>query len=463
MTTLYLFIALIAGAILSWAITYFYLKNKHNQVLAKMVPEDETIQLKKQLETLTTEKAKIDERAEMLEKDLEKANIELKKQSEEIKIITGDLSAKKAEYSALNEKLVQQKAELENMREKLSSEFANVANKIFEEKNKTFTDQSQVHLNLLLNPLKDKIKAFEERVNQIHHEDTNARGSLPEKITQLQELNTKVTEQAENLTSALKGKSKIQGDWGEMVLEEMLQAMGLEKGTHYAWQKKIKDEEDPRKSKQPDIIINLPDNRHIVVDSKVSLSAYNDYYNADSKDEVSKKLFIKKHLESVTNHINELAAKDYHDLYSINSLDFVLMFMPIEGALHAALEEAKNNNKDLFRMAFEKKIILVSTSTLFPVFKTIAYMWQQEKQTRNALEIAKKGGDLYDKFVLFITDFQKLGKSIDDAKTAYDNALNKIHTGRGNMTKRAVELKELGAKATKELPVELAAKALDSD
>ncbi|MCK4935687.1 MAG: DNA recombination protein RmuC [Elusimicrobiales bacterium] len=461
MTILYILIALVIGAILNWAITYFYLKNKHNLKLAEMVPGVEILELKKQLETMTTEKAKIDERAQMLSSDLDKANIELAKHREEIKIITGSLSGKNAEFSALNEKLVQQKAELENMRDKLSTEFENVANKIFEAKNKTFRDQSQTGLNLMLSPLKDKIKSFEERVNQIHHEDTNDRGSLLEKITQLTELNNKVNQQAENLTSALRGKSKIQGDWGEMVLEEMLQAMGLEKGTHYAWQKKIKDEDDPRKSKQPDIIINLPDSRHIVVDSKVSLSAYNDYYNTDSKDEASKHLFLGKHLESVSNHISELAAKDYHDIYSINSLDFVLMFMPIEGALHAALEEAKNKGRDLFKEAFEKNIILVSTSTLFPVFKTIAYMWQQEKQNRNALEIARKGGDLYDKFVLFISDFQKLGKSIDDAHVSYENAVKKLSTGRGNMIKRAIELKELGAKATKELPVEIA--ALDND
>ncbi|MEA3307585.1 MAG: hypothetical protein U9Q34_07350, partial [Elusimicrobiota bacterium] len=188
MTILYIFIALIIGLILSWAITYFYLKNKHNQVLAKMVSSEEALELKKQLDTLTTEKAKIDERAQMLAKDLDTANIELKKQGEEIKIITGTLSGKNAEYSALNEKLVQQKAELENMRNKLSQEFENVANKIFEAKNKTFREQSQTGLDLMLNPLKDKIKAFEERVNQIHHEDTNSRGTLLEKITQLSEL-----------------------------------------------------------------------------------------------------------------------------------------------------------------------------------------------------------------------------------------------------------------------------------
>ncbi len=457
MDILYIFIALAVGLVLGCAITFFYLKNVHNLRMANMVPGQETLELKKQLETLTTEKAKIDERAEMLDKNFENAKIELAKQTEEIKIITGELSGKKAEYSALNEKLVQQKADIENMRDKLSMEFKNIANKIFEEKNKTFRDQSQTGLDLMLSPLKDKIKGFEERVNQIHNEDTSSRGSLLEKITQLTELNNKVNQQAENLTSALKGKSKIQGDWGEMVLEEMLQAMGLEKGTHYAWQKKIKDEDDPRKSKQPDIIINLPDSRHIVVDSKVSLSAYNDYYNVDSKDESSKNMFLGKHLESVTNHINELAAKDYHDIYSINSLDFVLMFMPIEGALHAALEEAKNKGRDLFKEAFAKNIIMVSTSTLFPVFKTIAYMWQQEKQNKNAIEIAKKGGDLYDKFVLFITDFQRVGKSIDDAQVSYENAVKKLSTGRGNMIKRAIELKELGAKTTKELPVEIAA------
>ncbi|MCK5582988.1 MAG: DNA recombination protein RmuC, partial [Elusimicrobiales bacterium] len=337
---LYIFISLAIGAAFGWAIVYFYLKNKHNQEMANAVPAEEALEAKKQLDALTTEKAKIDERARILSADLEKADIELSRQREEVKTLSGELSGKNAEYSALNEKLVQQKAELENMRDKLSTEFENVANKIFEEKNKIFRDQSQVGLNLTLNPLKDKIKSFEERVNQIHNEDTNSRGSLLEKIKQLSELNAKVTEQAENLTSALKGKSKIQGDWGEMVLEEMLQAMGLEKGVHYSWQKKIKDEEDPRKSKQPDIIINLPDKRHIIVDSKVSLSAYNDYYN--TKDETSKSLFLTKHLESVTNHINELAAKNYQDIYSINSLDFVLMFMPIEGALHAALEEAKS-------------------------------------------------------------------------------------------------------------------------
>ncbi|MBU2530853.1 MAG: DNA recombination protein RmuC [Elusimicrobia bacterium] len=461
MIILYIAIALVVGAILIWLIAYFYLRNEHNIKLSTMVPAQETQELKKQFDTLTTEKAKLDERAKILSEDLEKTNIELTKQREENKIVSSTLSGRNAEFSALNEKLVQQKAELENMREKFTTAFENVANKIFEEKNKTFRDQSQTGLDLMLSPLKDKIKSFEERVNQIHNEDTSSRGSLLEKITQLTELNNKVNAQAENLTSALRGKSKIQGDWGEMVLEEMLQAMGLEKGTHYAWQKKIKDEDDPRKSNQPDIIINLPDNRHIVVDSKVSLTAYNDYYNTDIRDESSRNLFLSKHLKSFTNHINELAAKDYHDIYSINSLDFVLMFMPIEGALHAALEEGKSKGRDLFKEAFEKNIILVSTTTLFPVFKTIAYMWQQEKQNKNAIEIAKKGGDLYDKFVLFITDFQRVGKSIDDAQTSYENAIKKLSTGRGNMIKRAIELKELGVKSTKELPVEIAALDLE--
>ncbi|MCG2726892.1 MAG: DNA recombination protein RmuC [Elusimicrobia bacterium] len=446
------------GAVLSWIIVYFYLKSKY---AAKTVPVEEALEYKKQLETLITEKAKIDERAQILSANLEKADIELSKQREEIKIITGNLAGKNAELSALNEKLVQQKAELDNMRDKLSAEFANVANKIFEEKNKIFRDQSQTGLDLMLNPLKDKIKSFEERVNQIHNEDTSSRVSLLEKITQLSELNTKVTEQAENLTSALKGKSKIQGDWGEMVLEEMLQAMGLEKDTHYAWQKKIKEEDDPRKSKQPDIIINLPDNRHIVVDSKVSLSAYSDYYNAEI--ESSKNLFLAKHLESVTNHINELAAKDYYDIHSINSLDFVLMFMPIEGALHAALEEAKSKGKDLFRYAFEKKIILVSTSTLFPVFKTIAYMWTQEKQNRNALEIARRGGELHDKFMGFLGDMLNIGKNLKSANNAYEDSLNKLKTGRGSLVRQVEMIKKLGAKASKEIPAEFAKEALDSD
>lgn len=463
MTILYILIALVIGAALAWAITYFYLKNKHNQAMAKTMPADEYRQLKEREENLSTEKAKVEERSQMLSSDLEKVNVELSKQREEVKILSGNLSGKNAEYSALNEKMVQQKAEFENMRDKLGKEFENVANKIFEEKNKSFRDQSQASLDLILVPLKDKLKAFEERANQIHHEDTNARGSLLEKIKQLSELNTKVTEQAENLTSALKGKSKIQGDWGEMVLEEMLQAMGLEKDVHYIWQKKFKEEEDPRKSKQPDIIINLPDDRHIVVDSKVSLKAYSEYFNA--KNEAHKIMLLKDHLESVTKHINELAEKDYHDIHDINTPDFVVMFMPIEGSLHSALQEAREKGRDLFKEAFDKKIILASTSTLFPIFKTISYIWNQDKQSRNAFEIAKRGGELYDKFANFVIDMQNIGKSMKAARNCYDGAFNKLFKGRGNLIRQVEMIKELGAKVSKELPQDIAsaAKVLDSD
>ncbi len=456
MSPLFIYFAGFLGLAIGAAFGYFYFHYKNSQ--KKVVPFEEFEELRKERENLLLERSRLDEKSTMILEEKVELERRLAMDNEEIKKLTSEVSAKNSEISALNEKLVQQKAELENMREKLKVEFENVANKIFEDKSRTFNQQSKMNLELLLNPLKEKISEFQTRVDRVHSEDIKGQARLLEKIKQLQELNNKVTEETENLTKALKGDSKFRGNWGEMVLEKMLQAMGLEKDVHYFWQKKFKGEDD-RKDKQPDIVINLPDDRHIIVDSKVSLKDYAEYHN--SEDEGMKKTFLKRHLESVESHIRDLSEKDYHDIHAISTPDFVIMFMPIEGALNAALEEARERGKDLFREAFEKKIILASTATLFPIFRTVSYIWQQEKQSRNALEIAKRGGELYDKFVGFLGDMQNMGKSIESAKTSYEAAFSKLYSGRGNLIRQVEMIRKLGAKAKKEIPPSLVKDVLE--
>lgn len=391
-----------------------------------------------------SKKARAEERASILDSSLQKTNSELLAERQKASEASSNLSRANAELASLKERSEEQKA-------LLTSEFKNFANEILEEKSRKFTEQNRENIGAVLTPLQEKIKEFERTVNDAYGKETRERASLAEQIKHLTTLNQQMTKDAADLTNALKGQSKTQGDWGEGILEKILESSGLVKGVHYDIQRQITDRDG--NDKIIDAIVNLPDNKHIVIDSKVSLNAYVGFCSAD--DPASQKEFLDAHLGSIEGHIKELNKKDYWALYEIQSPDFVLMFVPIESAFAIAVK----NDPLLFDKAFSKDIVIVTTSTLLATLKTIAYTWKQEKQSRNALDIAEKSGDLYDKFVAFIDDMGDIGTNLGKAEISYKNAMNKLSTGKGNLIKRAEELKKMGAKAQKSLPPELVEKA----
>ncbi len=379
----------------------------------------------------------------ILEKDKKANQEQIDKQLEKLNELQIGLSKKESEVTFLNEKLELQKQDLEQLQKKFTKEFENLANKILEEKSLKFTKQNKENLDIILTPLKEKIQAFEKRIETSHKESIGYHADLRRQIIGLKELNEQMSKEAINLTKALKGDSKAQGDWGELQLEVLLEKSGLQKGIHYTTQGGYRD--DDNQLKKPDCIINLPDDKQLIIDSKVSLTAYDQYYSAE--DDVAKQVALKNHILSIKKHFRELGDKNYTDLYGINSPDYVLMFVPIEPALMVALQE---DNK-LYLDALDKNVVLVSTSTLLATLSTIASIWKQEDQKRNVLEIAKESGLLYDKFEGFVQDLIKVGKAINTSQDSYHAAMNKLSTGRGNMISKIENLKKLGAKTKKSL------------
>ncbi|MBS3992634.1 MAG: DNA recombination protein RmuC [Bacteroidetes bacterium] len=350
-----------------------------------------------------------------------------------------------------NENLIQQaalkKAELNEIQEKFSKEFEILAQKILEEKSSKFTEQNKFNIQQLLNPLQEKIKNFEEKVDSTHKESIDYHAALRQQIIGLRDLNQQMSKETLNLTKALKGESKTQGDWGETQLELLLEKANLTKGIHFSTQGGFRD--DSGKLKKPDFIINLPENKHLIIDSKVSLTAYESYYNAE--DEQHKQVALKNHVASIRKHIKELGEKRYTDLYEINTPDYVLMFVPIEAALMLAIQD----NNGLYLEALDKNVVLVSTSTLLATLSTVSSIWKQEDQKRNVLEIATRAGALYDKFEGFVQDLLSVGKSLNSSKDSYDAAMKKLVDGNGNLIRSVETIKKLGAKAKKSLPQNL--------
>lgn len=398
-------------------------------------------------ESIKTEKAKADERNIILEKNY----TELKKEIEEARNKYSELNKEHSKATTQNENLIEklneQKAEIEKIQENFRNEFKNLANEILEDKSKRFTDQNKELVQGLLNPLEKNITEFQKRINEIHTSDTASRASLLEQIKQLSELNKQMSHDADNLTKALKGESKTQGTWGEFILESVLEKSGLVKGEQYKVQESLKSEDGKRY--QPDVVVYLPDNKNIIVDSKVSLVSYERYVSSDNENERAS--FLKEHIRSIGNHIKGLSEKKYQNLYDLNTPDFVLMFIPIEPAFALAVQ----NEPNLFYDAFERNIVIVSPSTLLATLRTIESIWRQENQNKNALEIAKQGGALYEKFERFVNDLLDIGKKIDSAKDSYEGAMKKLSTGSGNILRRVDNLKKLGARTTKNLPANL--------
>jgi len=350
-------------------------------------------------------------------------------------------------------KLVENKQELDKIQEKFTKEFENLANKILDEKSSKFTEQNKLNITSILNPLKEKIDGFEKKVSESQKESIGMHSALKEQLNSLKDLNIQMSKEAINLTKALKGDSKTQGDWGETQLEILLEKANLAKGIHFTTQGGYRDEEG--RLKKPDFIINLPDNRHLIVDSKVSLTNYEAYFNEE--DEKQKGDYLKKHIESIRKHIKELSDKKYESLYEINTPDYVLMFVPIEPAYLLAL----SNNNQLYLEALDKNVVLVSTSTLLATLSTVSSMWRQENQKKNVLEIANQAGRLYDQFVNLTDDLIKVGNQLKTVQGSYDTSMKKL-TGKGNLIKKVEKIKELGAKTSKIMNKNLLDRASES-
>lgn len=388
---------------------------------------------------------KLQERNEITEQSLTETKAGLEAERAKVLKLSSEISALDTVNGNLEQKLSEQKKELDELQSRFTKEFENLANKILEDKSEKFVKQNKESLDVILGPLKEKISEFEKKVGDVYKNESDERNILKGEINKLVEFNKKIGEDAENLTKALKGDIKKLGDWGEDRLEILLQKAGLKKDIHYRKQESHHDDEGVLK--RLDIIINLPDNKSIIIDSKVSLVNYTNYYNSDS--EADKETFLKKYLENIYSHINELSSKNYHDLYGINTPEYVLMYIPIEPAFYTAVE----SDKELFLWALEKKnIVIITTTTMLATLSTISFIWSQESQKRNALEIARQSGALYDKFVGFVNDLENIGDKIDSAKDSYVDAMKKLSEGSGNLIKRIENIKQLGAKSTKSIP-----------
>lgn len=395
------------------------------------------LQMEQLKATFLTEKNQFEKRLEAEKNERE----QIRQQKESLSI---QLTKKEADFENLWQRNKEQKQEVEELQEKFTKEFENLANKILEEKTVKFTEQNKENLKNILSPLQEKIQHFEKKVEDTHKESIDYHAALRQQIVGLKEMNEQMSKETLNLTKALKGDSKMQGNWGELILERVLEKSGLEKGREYQVQQSFQTEEGNRV--QPDVVISLPDGKKMIVDSKVSLTAYERY--ANEEDDMQKAVFLKEHINSIKRHVEQLSDKNYHDLYQMESPDFVLLFIPIESAFAIAL----NEDNSLYSKAFERNIIIVTPTTLLATLRTIDSMWTNQKQQENALEIARQAGALYDKFEGFVSDLIKIGKKMDEAKAEYGNAMGKLVEGKGNLVGSVERLRKMGAKAKKILP-----------
>ena len=370
-------------------------------------------------------------------------------------VLAIQLSKKEVDFENLWLRNAEQKQEVEKLQEKFTKEFENLANKILEEKSTKFTEQNKENMKNILSPLQDKIHLFEKKVEDTHKESIDYHAALRQQILGLREMNEQMSKETINLTKALKGDSKIQGNWGELVLERVLEKSGLEKDREYFVQQAHTTDDGNRVF--PDVVINLPDGKKMIVDSKVTLTAYERYINED--DEVLRPIHLKEHVLAIKRHVEQLGEKNYHDLYQIQSPDFVLLFIPIEPAFALAL----NEDTTPYNRAFEKNIVIVTPSTLLATLRTIDSMWANQKQQENAYEIARQAGALYDKFEGFVTDLVLVGKKMDEGKKAYEESMKKLYTGNGNLITSVEKLKKMGAKAKKALPEPILRRAETED
>ena len=422
------------------------LEEKANGLLSQINQLKEQFQNERNQFEKQIQSDKLDFEKQLAHSNSEKETIRNEKESLAIQ-----LSKKETDFENLWERNKEQKQEVEQLQEKFTKEFENLANKILEEKTTKFTEQNKENLKNILSPLQDKIQLFEKKVEDTHKESIDYHAALRQQILGLREMNEQMSKETINLTKALKGDSKMQGNWGELVLERVLEKSGLEKDREYFVQQSFVTEEGNRVF--PDVVINLPDGKKMIVDSKVTLTAYERYINEE--DDTLKVQHLKEHVFSINRHVEQLSNKNYQDLYQMESPDFVLLFIPIESAFALALNEDTN----LYNKAFEKNIVIVTPSTLLATLRTIDSMWANQKQQENALEIARQAGALYDKFHGLWTDLITIGKKLDDAKSGYSDAMNKLVDGSGNLINRVENLKKMGAKAKKSLPENIITRA----
>lgn len=441
MEFVYLLVGLVVGVLLGW-------------LLGKAGVQSVREEQRTAVQALESERSALAERARQLEQQLQEGRSRQEQDRQQQLELNGKLSEAVTLNRNLQEKLQSQKAELEALQDRFTKEFENLANRILEEKSQKFVEQNRNNLDVILNPLKEKIRDFEQKVDQAYKSEAAERNSLKGEIGKLVELNKQISDEAHNLARALKGDTKKQGNWGEFILEKILEHSGLERDREFKVQHSTSNEEGRRV--QPDVVVFLPDNKHLIVDSKVSLVAYEAMVNAGSEEE--REQYLREHVQSVKNHVRQLSEKKYQSADGMNAPDFVLLFMPIEPSFSVAIQ----GDTELFAYAWDRKIVIVSPSTLLATLRTIASLWKQERQTRNALEIARVGGALYDKFKGFIDDLIDVGKKMDAAKAGYSDAMNKLSSGPGNIIKRIEDLRKLGAKSSKELPQALVERALES-
>ncbi|WP_375234866.1 DNA recombination protein RmuC [Winogradskyella sp.] len=378
-----------------------------------------------------------------LKQNIEKIESEREKIRREKDFLNTELSRRNTEFENLQQQNLKRDEELAKQQEQLRKDFELMASKILEEKSEKFTNQNKENIKNILNPLEEKIKTFEKKVEDSQKESISMHSALKEQLLGLKDLNQQMAKEATNLTKALKGDSKTQGNWGELVLERVLEKSGLEKDREYFVQQNFQREDGSRV--MPDVVLHLPDSKKMIIDSKVSLTDYERMVNADDEERA---IYLKSHVSSIKKHVDQLSAKNYQDLYDIESPDFVLMFIPIEPAFAVAI----NEDNTLYNKAFEQNIVIVTPSTLLATLRTIDSMWNNEKQQQNAIEIARQAGALYDKFEGLVTDLTSVGKKIDAAKNDYSSAMNKLVEGKGNLISRVENIKKMGAKAKKSLP-----------
>ncbi len=369
---------------------------------------------------------------------------QIKTEQQKREHLSNDYQATKADLHHTHIKLEEQKLELTKLKEQLTLTFENIAHKVVQQSSEQLQASHEEKLKNMLTPFKERMASFEKRVEDTHIASAKDSESLKEQLRSLKELNMNIGEEAKNLTNALKGDKKLQGDWGEHRLERILQAAGLEKGIHYRKQVNIKNESSD--NFRPDYIVYLPDQKNIIVDSKVSLIAFERYFNADTDEDT--KIYAVKHIKAIKDHVMSLSNTNYSELLGVNSPDYVLMYLPMDAALGLAMTE----DTELFEYALNKNIVLVSNHTLLATLKTVSFIWKQDLQNKNAMEIARQGGALYDKFVGFVETLQTMGKRIESAQQDYDKALSKLSNGPGNLVRRTEKLKTLGAKTQKQLP-----------
>jgi DNA recombination protein RmuC len=426
MELIYLMVGLIVGAAAIWFIASFKFKG---------------------------EVSRVEERGKMLEKDKEEIESEIKSERQKVLELNSKLSSLQSDYSNLHQKLAEQKVELEELQEKFTQEFENLANRIFKEKTEEFSRQSESNLSKLLDPLKERITEFQTKVEETNKDSISRTAALREQLQTLKDMNQQMSNDAQNLVKALKSDTKTQGDWGEIQLERILERSGLRKGEEYSIQESYAV--DDGKRKRPDVIVNLPEEKKIIIDSKLSLLSYERFVSAE--EDAERNIHLKAFIDSVKRHIKDLSDKNYPSIFENGTLDFVLMFIPIEPAFSLAIQYGEN----LYVDAYDKNIIIVSPSTLLATLRTIANIWKQEYQNRNVIEIAKQSGALYDKFVGFVEDLKSVGDRMEQAKSSYVTAMNKLVDGSGNLIRRAEKIKQLGAKTSKSFPQSVVNRAIE--